>query len=230
MPTDEITMIARIALASVLGFLVGLERERHGRAAGLRTCILVCSASALMMSLSLHLAQIFSAGGSESIFRLDPARLPSYAVAGMGFLGAGAIIQGRSSARGITTGAAMWGCTGVGLAVGAGLYWPAVVTVILTLAALVLLRVLARKMTREMAVSLVVESSNSGVDDKVRELLSQHKARLHFVGRKRCLADNDTTFRYAITILNGGDWAEMLERLEEIPGVICYSWDHAEVP
>lgn len=230
MPTDELTMIARIALAGVLGLLVGLERERHGRAAGLRTCILVCSASALIMSLSLHLAQMFSPDGGESIFRLDPARLPSYAVAGMGFLGAGAIIQGRSSARGITTGAAMWGCTGVGLAVGAGLYWPAVVTVALTLAALIFLRIPARRLVRELPVTLVVESTDPKADDKVRELLSEYKVRLHFVGRERRLLDNDTTLRYAITIYTGRRWVEMLDRLEKIPGVIRYSWRQAEVP
>jgi putative Mg2+ transporter-C (MgtC) family protein len=230
MPVDELTMIWRIFLAGVLGLMIGLEREHHGRAAGLRTCILVSTASALVMSLSLHLAQMFTPDGGESIFRLDPARLPSYAIAGMGFLGAGAIVQGRSSARGITTGAAMWACTGVGLSVGAGLYWPSVVTVVLILAALILLRIPARRLVHEMVVSLVVETADPDTDDLVRNLLAEYDARLHFVGRECCISDRKITFRYSITIHTGHRWSEMLTRLEKVPGVVRYAWRPAEVP
>ena len=140
MDADQLIMIGRIVLAALLGLFIGLERERHGRAAGLRTCMLVAMAGALIMSLSLHLSQLFAPAGVNSMVRMDPGRLASYAIAGMGFLGAGAIIQGRSSARGVTTGAAMWTCTVLGLAVGAGLYLPAIVTVVLVLFALIFLR------------------------------------------------------------------------------------------
>jgi putative Mg2+ transporter-C (MgtC) family protein len=137
-------MILRILLAGILGLLVGLERERHGRPAGLRTCIMVSMAGALLMGLSLYLSFIFEGKGGDSPYRLDAGRLPSYAVAGMGFLGAGAIIQGKSSARGVTTAAALWTCTGVGLTVGAGLYLSALATVAIVLAVLNLMRPLDR--------------------------------------------------------------------------------------
>ncbi|MGD8560972.1 MAG: MgtC/SapB family protein [Desulfarculaceae bacterium] len=227
---DEQTMVVRILMAAALGFLVGLERERHGRAAGLRTCILVSAAGALLMSLSLHLAQIFSPTGAESAFRLDPGRLPSYAIAGMGFLGAGAIIQGRAHAVGITTAAAMWTCTGVGLAVGAGLYWPALAAVALALASLMLLRGIARRVRHEQSVSLEVESEDAAIQQPLRELLERSGAQVGFVGRKRCLDRGRVVLSLSLTIYSGPKWGDVLAELENLPGLVCYTWREAEVP
>ena len=167
----EFVILIRILAASVLGFAIGLERERHSRAAGLRTCILVSMASALLMSLAVHMSQIFAHYGMNSIIRLDPGRLPSYAVAGMGFLGAGAIIQGRGTAQGATTAASLWTCTGLGLAVGAGLYLPAAFTTVLALATLTLLRRMESRIPKSQHVNLVVEVSGKEAESGVRELL-----------------------------------------------------------
>ena len=231
MLVDEPTMILRILLAAGLGLLVGLERERHARAAGLRTCMLVTMAGALLMSLSLHLAHMFQPLGGESAFRLDPGRLPSYAIAGMGFLGAGAIIQGHLSARGVTTAAAMWTCTGVGLAVGAGLYLPALVAVALVLAALNLLRPLSHLIAHEQYVVLAVDGEHKEVNDEVRDLLARYKVVVLFAGRERCMLEGGgVKFNYSLIIPSGMRWNEMLERLEEIPGITCYSWTESKVP
>jgi putative Mg2+ transporter-C (MgtC) family protein len=227
---DEITMLGRIALAALLGLLVGLERERHGRAAGLRTCMLVAMAGALIMSLSLHLSQIFAGEAAGSVVRLDPSRLASYAIAGMGFLGAGAIIQGRSSARGVTTGAAMWTCTVVGLAVGAGLYLPAFLVVGLVLAALVLLRRPARLIRQDQYVTLEVEATHLEVKDQVRRLCQRYGARVGFAGRERCLETDTVKLTYSLAITAGPDWGDFLAELEELPGVSCYSWQESAVP
>ena len=230
MPVDEPTMVLRILLAAGLGLLVGLERERHGRAAGLRTCLLVCMAGALIMSLSLHLCQMFEAAGTASAYRLDPGRLPSYAMAGMGFLGAGAIIQGALSARGVTTAAAMWCCTGVGLAVGAGLYLPALVAVALLLIALNLLRPLARLVPHEQYVSLTVESDDREIRTAVRDLLREYKISILFAGRERCVTGGGVRYTYSLVIPSGLQWNDMLLRLEALPGLNCYSWLESKVP
>ncbi len=230
MHIDETTMILRIALAGLLGMLVGLEREQHGRAAGLRTCMLVAIAGALLMSLSLYLCQIFQGEGMNSAYRLDPGRLPSYAIAGMGFLGAGAIIQGRSSARGITTGAALWTCTGVGLSVGAGLYLTAVATVLLVLAALNLLKPLARRISHDQYVKLTVESSDPEIRVAIRQLLTENKIHIIFAGRERCLPDHKVIYIYTLAIKSGFQWNDMLMKLEALPGMLCYSWFESEVP
>lgn len=230
MHVDEPLMIMRIVLAGVLGFLVGLERERHGRAAGLRTCIMVSLAGALLMCLSLYLSQIFEGEGGASPFRLDAGRLPSYAIAGMGFLGAGAIIQGKSSARGVTTAAALWTCTGVGLAVGAGLYLPALATVGMVLAVLNLMRPLDRLISHSQYVTLVVETSDPGVHPLLRELLKEYSVGVIFEGRDRCVPEQTMTYSYSLVIRSGSHWNDMLQRLEKLPGVTCYSWAESRVP
>lgn len=230
MDIDQITMIGRIALAAVLGLLIGLERERHGRAAGLRTCMLVAMAGALIMSLSMHLAQLFAPAGVSSMIRMDPSRLASYAIAGMGFLGAGAIIQGRASARGVTTGAAMWTCTVVGLAVGAGLYLPAIATVLLVLFALIFLRRVARRLNQDQYVTLEVDSVAEGVREAIRTLCGRYNARIMFAGRESCQDTQFVKLTYSLAIESGPQWNEFLNELEDIPGITCYKWQESKVP
>jgi putative Mg2+ transporter-C (MgtC) family protein len=230
MDIDQLTMIGRIALAAVLGLLIGLEREHHGRAAGLRTCMLVAMAGALIMSLSIHLSELFAPAGADSMIRMDPSRLASYAIAGMGFLGAGAIIQGRASARGVTTGAAMWTCTVVGLSVGAGLYLPAAATVALVLFALVALRKVARHITQDQYVTLEVESLREEVRAAIRELCGRYNARIMFAGRELCQDGHMVKLTYSLAIASSPHWGEFLDELEEIPGVACYRWEESKVP
>ena len=124
-------MLFRLLLALVLGGLVGLEREMKGRAAGFRTQILVCVGSALMM-----LTGIFLKERQAGLGELDPTRIAAQVVTGIGFIGAGTILQTRDSVRGLTTAASVWVSCGIGIAAGAGFYSGAVVT---TLVALVVL-------------------------------------------------------------------------------------------
>jgi putative Mg2+ transporter-C (MgtC) family protein len=106
----------RLVLAGILGGLVGYERERHNRPAGLRTHILVCLGSALVMIVSV--AGFGGALGPQG----DQARLAAQVVSGIGFLGAGTIMRQGSSVRGLTTAASIWVVAAVGLAAGIGLY------------------------------------------------------------------------------------------------------------
>lgn len=127
MPThlvDTVTLseiLARLGMALVAGLVIGFERESHGRAAGLRTTVLVGSASATAMILSQMLF-IGSIGGGVlgTGWRPDPARLAAGILTGMGFLGAGAIIRQDNVVRGVTTAAVLWFVTVLGLAYGSG--------------------------------------------------------------------------------------------------------------
>ncbi len=114
---DIIDLLLRLATATFLGALVGLERERLERAAGFRTHALVCVASALIMVVSIY--------GFAETGMLDPSRIAAQVVSGIGFLGAGVIIFRRNTVRGLTTAASLWSVAGVGLAAGSGLYIPA---------------------------------------------------------------------------------------------------------
>lgn len=112
-------MLLRLALASLAGFILGFERESHGRAAGLRTTMLVCVASAMAMILSEFLFATSGVSASTG-WRPDPARLAAGILTGIGFLGAGSIIRQENMIRGVTTAAVLWFVTVLGLAFGSG--------------------------------------------------------------------------------------------------------------
>lgn len=136
-------ILARLSLALVLGGVIGLERELSAHSAGLRTNALVSLGSALFMLISQYGFTDFL--GLPHV-QVDPSRVASYVVAGIGFLGGGAIAFYREQERvkGLTTAAAIWSVAALGLACGAGLIVEALTTTILALIVLVGLRWLER--------------------------------------------------------------------------------------
>ena len=127
--------ITRLILAALLSGIIGFEREAHGRAAGLRTHILVCVGSTLIMLTSLY---IFDAYIGK--VPLDPTRIAANVITGIGFLGAGTIIRSGASVMGLTTAASIWAVSGIGLAIGCGYYLGALVCTFIILATLLVLR------------------------------------------------------------------------------------------
>lgn len=115
-------MVARLALAALFGSVIGLERERLLWAAGLRTHMLVCVGSCLIMLVSAFgFADVL---GTAHVV-LDPSRIAAQVVSGIGFLGAGTILLRGEVVKGLTTAASLWGVAAIGLAIGSGLYVPA---------------------------------------------------------------------------------------------------------
>ena len=135
-------MIMRLSLSFLVGGLIGLERQMHRRPAGLRTHILVCIGSCLIMLTSLYVFDIYNA-----VANLDPSRIASGVITGIGFLGAGAIIREREKedVKGLTTAASLWVVAGLGLAIGCGLYSASLFTTALALVALFFLARIERK-------------------------------------------------------------------------------------
>ncbi|KFE69000.1 MgtC/SapB family protein [Hyalangium minutum] len=136
---DERTLIARLALALVLGGLLGLERELRGHAAGLRTHLLVSLGSCLFTLVSVTAGQAVDSA-EPSFIRADVTRIASQIVVGIGFLGGGAIFRHGTSVHGLTTAANLWLTASVGLAAGFGFFLGASVTVGFALVVLVGLR------------------------------------------------------------------------------------------
>lgn len=115
-----VSTLTRLFLSLLCGGLLGLERERKKRPAGLRTYILVCMGSTLVMLTNLYLTQMY---GTVS----DPSRMGAQVISGIGFLGAGTIVvTGRNHVRGLTTAAGLWAAACVGLSLGVGFYWGAI--------------------------------------------------------------------------------------------------------
>ena len=141
--------VLAIVLAVVLGAAVGLERELSGKAAGLRTNILICLGAALFTLISRQMAE----GNGGSI-----TRIAAQVVTGVGFLGAGAIIQDRGGVHGLTTAATIWLVASIGMACGAGLYHLAVVTTVAAILVLLGLMPLTRPLQKR---SRTRKSSNS---------------------------------------------------------------------
>lgn len=135
-------LIARLALAAFLGSLIGFERERLSWAAGLRTHMLVCVGSTLVMIVS---AFGFADVISNAHVSLDPSRMAAQVVSGVGFLGAGAILLRGEVVRGLTTAASIWSVAAIGLAVGGGMYVAATAATILILIILAGVKPLERK-------------------------------------------------------------------------------------
>ncbi len=125
-------IVFKLTLASILGALIGLERESLNRPAGLRTYTLVCVGSALAMIVSIDIYLQY-----YHTVNADPGRIAAQVVSGIGFLGAGTIIREGATVRGLTTAAGLWAVACIGLAVGSGLYIPAVATTVLILFVLI---------------------------------------------------------------------------------------------
>src|SRR5579863_7364218 len=149
MGPSDLEMAGRLCLAGLLGGLVGLEREIHNQQAGLRTHMIVGIGSCLIMLVSLHMNDL-SPGHS------DPARIAAQVVAGIGFLGAGAIMRSGLSVRGLTTAVCLWTVAAVGLAVGCGYWRAAAYTTVLTLAVTVVLQRFERRFTKAHSLRRVV--------------------------------------------------------------------------
>lgn len=123
---DIVVILVRITLAALCGGILGIERTRKRRAAGVRTYMLICVGSAVVMITGEYLTNAF--GGS------DPARLGAQVISGIGFIGAGTIIMtGYHEVKGITTAAGLWASACIGLAIGAGFYLVAIASSLLLL-------------------------------------------------------------------------------------------------
>ena len=116
------TVILRITLATAMGGIIGIERFKQGRAAGMRTHILVALGAALASMMGLYLSDILG-------YSNDPARIAAQVISGIGFLGMGTIlVKGRFQITGLTTAAGLWATAAIGLALGIGFYSGAIVT------------------------------------------------------------------------------------------------------
>ena len=134
--------IYKLLLSMVLGAVVGFERKRKGQSAGVRTFSLIAMGATLAMLLSIYVPQEYM-----GLKNGDPGRIAAQVVTGIGFLGAGAIIQMKGSVRGLTTAAGIWMLATIGMAVGVGLYWLSGVATMLILFILVQLESIEHRMS-----------------------------------------------------------------------------------
>jgi putative Mg2+ transporter-C (MgtC) family protein len=222
----------KITLAGVLGGIIGFERESHGQSAGFRTYILVAVSGCLIMMTSLHLEELFRHVGAESAVRVDPGRIASYALAGMGFLGAGAIIIGKGSVRGLTTAAGMWMITAVGLAVGSGYYIPAIVVTLMCIFSLYVLRHVKGGFKRDIYTTLQLVCDDVGGQlDRIQTVITKYPfSHIQFVALDRDLIQGIITFQISLMSKEDLEWRDLMRELTDLPGVRQIGREEGKVP
>lgn len=221
-------MLLRLALAFAAGFIVGWERESHGRPAGLRTNILVCVASAVAMIIS-EIVFVQSANSTPSgSVRADPARLAAGILTGIGFLGAGTILRHDNFVRGVTTAATLWFVAILGLAFGAAYFAVGICGLVLALVALHGLSVLEKKIESDWYVVLTVTApleslSEQQLRERVEALgprVLSLKVNCDFANRLRTVTCELKMKRSRQFELPGA----VLANLATCPGILSVHW------
>lgn len=137
---ESFTIIIKLLLAALCGALIGMEREKHGRPAGLRTHLLVALASCLMMIISESFYLKYGEVRGTNFLQIDPSRIAAQIVAGIGFIGAGVILKDGMSVRGLTTAACLWLAAAIGMGFGMGLYLPTFISAVIAISSLIFLK------------------------------------------------------------------------------------------
>jgi putative Mg2+ transporter-C (MgtC) family protein len=199
MDKESLTILLHLVLAVVAGGLIGLERTYHGRPAGFRTHALVCTASSLLMQLTLFQWKLMVDVPPESL-QVDPTRMAQGIMTGIGFLGAGVIIKEGLTVRGLTTAASIWITAAIGILIGTGFYFPAIVGTLLTLGTLSVFRWIESVMPALYYSRLEIHCRRHTAlpENELRALIARYGfsiANLNYAQR-----DGGKHFEYAMTI------------------------------
>ena len=195
----DLEVFWRLVVAATLGGLIGIEREIHGRPAGFRTHLLVTVGACLMMVVSEAYYVKYGMLDVESVVRLDPGRVAAQIVTGIGFLGAGAIIKDGHTVRGLTTAACLWVAAGIGMAVGVGLYLPAVFVTVLALFNLLFLKRAERLFRSDQYRTLIVTCDDS-VDSlpEIEQCLAIEALRIVNFGFEKDLLAGEVRYDFVV--------------------------------
>jgi putative Mg2+ transporter-C (MgtC) family protein len=171
---DHFEILARLLVALGAGAAIGFERSYHGRPAGFRTHALVCTASSLLMLVTVYEAHWMRT--AAALVQLDPTRMAQGIMTGIGFLGAGVIIREGFSVRGLTTAASIWITAAIGILAGIGFYFPLLVSVLLTLGVLSLFHMIEARMPVQSYFHFEVRCARSAAmsEEKLRSLVESH--------------------------------------------------------
>jgi putative Mg2+ transporter-C (MgtC) family protein len=209
--------LLRIIAASLLGGIIGLERDIHGRAAGLRTHLLVSLGSAVFMVMSELVSSHAVAMTNQGIVSAlsDPGRIAAQIVTGIGFLGAGTIIKEGLTIRGLTTAACLWLVAAVGMAAGGGYLTIAVCTTFIALLFLISLHYLERIYPKDSYRVLTIETPNEIKPKYLINLVSEKNIRVVFVEFERDYEGGLTILKLHVHIFHKGITDLLSDRLTE---------------
>ena len=201
----DLIFITRLFVAGALGALVGLEREFRAKEAGLRTHFLVAIGSALIMLVSQYGFTEFLADANVSgggFYRADISRIAAQIVSGIGFIGAGAIMVQRHSVSGLTTAAALWVVAGIGMAVGAGHYFLALVATLFTLLGLELFRLIVNLIRSRTCVVVFTTKTTEHLELMLKHIRQNGFSILNY--RVETLSPKSNAYKVTLSIRDRG--------------------------
>jgi putative Mg2+ transporter-C (MgtC) family protein len=192
---NQAEIVVRLVLAAVLGGIVGLEREIHGRPAGIRTYLILSVGAALIMVISEYYTVLY--GLPPKWVGNDQGRIAAQAVSGIGFLGAGVILRAKDHVRGLTTAACVWTVCGIGLAIGAGFYLFGVLVTLLIVIALVALKQIETKLKKDWYKEITVTSADvPGQSANIQNIIEKHRVLITNFGLSRDLEKHEVTANF----------------------------------
>ncbi len=205
--------IFKLIISLILGSVVGWERKRKGQIAGIRTFALISMGSTLAMILSIYVPQEYL-----GLKNGDPGRIAAQVVTGIGFLGAGTIIQMKGSVRGLTTAAGIWIVAAIGMAVGVGMYAVSLVATILILVILLLLEQIEHRIhvgVETRIIRIRVDGIVKDIDG-YRNLLRQFRVHLINVYVEYDFKEPSTRLNLVVLVKENTDYIHLFSTLREL--------------
>jgi putative Mg2+ transporter-C (MgtC) family protein len=228
MATLELEALFKIVLAVALGGAIGLERQLHGRAAGLRTHMLVCLASALLIVASQTVAFTALMAHPGVNLNVDPGRIAAGIITGIGFLGAGAILRIHDNfVRGLTTAACIWLAAALGIAVGFGAYLLAGTATGLALVTLTFLDKVEHHFDSPAYRSMVVSTRGADgreTDRQCRAILERHGVKVQSQDLRVVPQDTVAELTFLLRASLKADPGELVSAIAALPGVTEVRW------
>ena len=218
---EELVITARVLAALVIGGMIGFERTFHGRPAGFRTHALVCLASALLMLVTVYQSQWMHAVPLGTI-TTDPTRMAQGIMTGIGFLGAGVIFKEGLTVRGLTTAASIWVTAAIGILVGIGFYFAAVLGAVATLAVLALFRLIERRLPTEFYAHhlLRFERANVMAEEELRKLVGEYGFSVANLSSRLMEGGKQFEYRMVIRSPDRRNAEKLSQHLRTLPQVI----------
>lgn len=217
---NTVQAIFKLLLSLILGSVVGFERKRKGQPAGLRTFALISMGATLAMLVSIYICQEY-----VGLKNGDPGRIAAQVITGVGFLGAGAIIQMKGSVRGLTTAAGIWMVSTIGLAVGVGLYMLSILATLLILFILVQLERFEHKVDMGSDARIIRMKLHTIVEniDPYRQALATYRVSLTNVYVDYDYAANVTRLNLVVLVKEGVDYIQLFKTLSSISPTLSIS-------
>lgn len=206
----------KLLLSLLLGALVGIERRRRGQVAGMRTFALISMGATLAMLVSIYIPQEYL-----GLKNGDPGRIAAQVISGIGFLGAGAIIQMKGSVRGLTTAAGIWITACLGLAIGAGMYGIAIIATGLILTVFYLLDLIEQHVFHGAERKIVRIKVRGIVDDVTpyRQCMSEFNVEITEQFLRYDYADDHTVINFMIRAQNNTDFVRLFATIRKLADV-----------